>query len=211
MATTTKTSRSRKLVSGHKHGRVPRAVRQEQLLDVAEALFTRQGFEYTSIEDVARQAGVTRPIIYAHYGSKEGLYLACVKRARADYEAAMLETFASTTDPRRQLERGADLYFSMIERDPKRWLLLFGGAAVPLGGELGQQLTALRIQTVRHVAAQLRAHRSHMKDEHLEAAAHAISGIGEQLGLWWMRRPDVPKAQVISYYCDFIWNGIANP
>jgi len=94
------------MVSGRKHGRVPKAVRQEQLLDVAEALFTRDGYEYTSIEEVARQAGVTRPIIYNPYGSKEGLYLACVQRAQTACEAAMAEAFASTNDPRTQLERG---------------------------------------------------------------------------------------------------------
>lgn len=205
----TKTSRQGKFISGHKHGRVPRAVRQQQLLDVAEELFTAQGYEYTSIEEVARQAGVTRPVVYEHYGSKEGLYLACVERARARYEAAMAETFGSGMDIPTQLERTGELYFGMIEDNPARWLLLFGGAAVPAVGKLGQQLTNLRFQTVRQLTQQLRVQVPEVPEEQLEAAMHAISGISEQLGHWWLRHPDVPKAQVISLYCTFIRGGIA--
>ena len=53
--------------------RLSRAERQEQLLTVADRLFVAQGYEYTSIEDICRAAGVTRPVVYDHYGSKEGL------------------------------------------------------------------------------------------------------------------------------------------
>ena len=63
-------------LDGHLMGRVPRAVRERQLLDIAEKLFTLHGYEGTSIEDVARAAGVTRPVVYEHHGDKDGLYIA---------------------------------------------------------------------------------------------------------------------------------------
>uniref|UniRef100_UPI00037A42DC TetR/AcrR family transcriptional regulator n=1 Tax=Solimonas variicoloris TaxID=254408 RepID=UPI00037A42DC len=64
-----------KTVKGHRHGRVPRAFREEQLLDVAQALFAKQGYQGTSIEDIAAAAGVTRPMVYNYFESKDGIYL----------------------------------------------------------------------------------------------------------------------------------------
>lgn len=187
--------------------RLSRAERQEQLLTVADRLFVAQGYEYTSIEDICRAAGVTRPVVYDHYGSKEGLYLACVRRTRAGYERDLTLAFADAESPREQLERAAGVYFGMVETDPQRWLLLYGGVAVPLTGELGQQLLELRLQTHLFVVEQLRRHVPEQPEERLEAAAVALSGIFEQLGLWWLRRPHLSRAQVVTLACDLGWNG----
>ena len=65
-----------------KRRRLTGAERAEQVLDVAEELLTAKGYDRTSIEDIAQAAGVSRPIVYGHHGSKEGVYLACMARAR---------------------------------------------------------------------------------------------------------------------------------
>ena len=78
-----KTKKKPKQVAGYKHGRVPREVRDKQILDIAEAQFIEKGYEGTSIESVRLEAEVSRPVIYDYYASKDNLYLACVKRARA--------------------------------------------------------------------------------------------------------------------------------
>src|SRR5437879_5350609 len=117
------------VIGGFAHGRVPALVRAEQLLDVAERLFAEQGYGSTSIERIAREAGVTRPVVYEHFGSKDGIYLACLRRARGQLEEMLDAAVAPTSDPREQLERGADAYFGFVERDPVRWRVLFGGGA----------------------------------------------------------------------------------
>src|SRR4051812_30373164 len=95
MAAAPQTHRS---VAGHPHGRVPRAVREQQLLDVAKELFARKGYQGTSIEDIARGAGVTRPIVYDHFDSKDSLYLACVRGARNELERMFTEAAGATQD-----------------------------------------------------------------------------------------------------------------
>lgn len=187
--------------------RLSRAARQEQLLTVAEQLFLTGGYEYTSIEDICRAAGITRPVVYDHYGSKEGIYLACVRRARVRYERDLILAFEGTANPREQLERSARVYFGMIEDDPQRWLLFYSGVAVPPTGELGQQLQDLRLQTHLFVVGQLRRHAPGQPDMALEAAAAALSGMFEQLGLWWLRRPELSRAEVMRLACDLGWNG----
>ncbi|QJY46066.1 TetR/AcrR family transcriptional regulator [Pseudonocardia broussonetiae] len=191
--------------------RLPRAAREQQLLDVAEQLFIDKGYDRTSIEDVARAAGVSRPIVYQHHGSKEGLYLACVKRARDLFAVRLAAAREGVDDPREQVRISGEVFFAELERDPDRWIVLFGGAAVPMIGELGHQLTELRFRTVDHTIAHLHdavtSAGSAVDEERIHAFAHAISGVGEQLGRWWIANPHIPRDRVVQHYTDFIIGG----
>src|SRR5919109_5307908 len=62
-----------------RHGRVPRAVRERQLVELGEQLFAERGFAKASMDELARRAGVTKPVIYELFGSKEGLFRACLE------------------------------------------------------------------------------------------------------------------------------------
>jgi AcrR family transcriptional regulator len=192
-------------LDGHRKGRVPRAVREQQLPDVAEELFLSQGYEATSIEDIARAAGVSRPIVYEHHGNKGGVYLACVRRARAALERAIADAAASAGEPREQLLRGADAYFQVLERDPRRWELLFGKTGVV--GELGAELARERQRTVETIADLLAAWASESDRERLLAYANMISGAGEQLGRWWLANRQIPRATISRLHAEFSWSG----
>src|SRR5438046_10737013 len=85
-------------VDGYKHGRVPREVRRTQLLELAEELFMEKGYGGFSIDDLCRAAGVSRPIVYEHFGSKDGLYVACLRSIRAEFEHALLAAAANAPD-----------------------------------------------------------------------------------------------------------------
>ena len=94
----TSSDRVSRSVNGYKHGRVPRAVRREQLLQLAEEQFMEKGHDGFSIDDLCRAAGVSRPIIYEHFGSKDGIYIACLTRIRAEFEQALLAAAAESPD-----------------------------------------------------------------------------------------------------------------
>jgi len=192
-----------------KTGRLSKADRERQLLDTAERLFTTRGYDATSIEDIARAAGVTRPIVYEHFGSREGVLLACVERARAEYERALAEAVrsAGSTDPAVLVERGSEVFFSLLERNPRRWSLLFCSTTA-LSGELADRLTDLRFATVALIAGLVRAYAPQTGDERLDAFAHALSGAAMQLGRWWLRHPEAPRERLIAYYRDFIVRGL---
>jgi AcrR family transcriptional regulator len=66
-------------IEDFRHGRVPRAVRERQLVELGEELFAERGFAKASMDELARRAGVTKPVIYELFGSKEGLFEACLE------------------------------------------------------------------------------------------------------------------------------------
>ncbi|WP_432969042.1 TetR/AcrR family transcriptional regulator [Dactylosporangium sp. CA-233914] len=184
--------------------RMTRAAREQQLLDVAEDLFLEAGYERTSIEDIARAAGVTRPVVYEHHGSKEGVYLACVRRARAHWNREILAAASASTDPREQLALGADAYYRVVERDPARWQLLIGAGGLvagPLAGDLHRE----RLRTVNLIADLVEPHLPDADPQRVDAFANVASGGAEQLGRWWLAHPEVPRSKVVAYYVDTVW------
>jgi AcrR family transcriptional regulator len=195
---------------GHRRVRLPRNERSEQLLDVAERLFALQGYENTSMEDIARSAGVTRPVVYDHHPSKEAIFLACVRRARRELEDRLdeLQVSPDCEDALPDvIQRGGDVFFEILERDPRRWAVLFGSSSA-LTGELGRQLDQLRAGTIERIADAARRSAPDADPDRLMAYAYAISGVGEQLGRWWLTRPDVSRDQVVGYHRDFIVHGL---
>src|SRR5215208_5294006 len=66
-------------IEDFRHGRVPRVVRERQLVELGEELFAERGFAKASMDELARRAGVTKPVIYELFGSKEGLFEACLE------------------------------------------------------------------------------------------------------------------------------------
>ena len=66
-------------IEDFRHGRVPRALREGQLVELGEQLFAERGFAKASMDELARRAGVTKPVIYELFGSKEGLFEACLE------------------------------------------------------------------------------------------------------------------------------------
>jgi AcrR family transcriptional regulator len=181
-----------------------RAAREQQLLDLAEELFLSNGYERTSIEDIARAAGVTRPVVYEHYGSKEGIYLACVRRARDHFNSDVIHAVAGTDDALEQLRRGADAYYRVLERDPRRWQLLFGPGGL-VSDTLGEELARERFRTVNLLADLIEAHLPQHDQQQVDAFAHATTGSAEQLGRWWLAHPDISREQVTRYFVENVW------
>lgn len=189
--------------------RLTKHVRAQQLLDIAEELFATRGYEATSIEEIARAAGVTRPIIYEHFGSLEGVLLACVERALAAYKRALAEAVqsANPAEPNARIERGSDVFFSLIERDPKRWVLLFSNT-MALSGAFAERLAALRFATIDLIVDLVRAYAPQASEERLRACGYAIAGTAMHLGYWWLHNPEVKRERILAYYRDFIVGGI---
>ncbi len=204
MATSTKLSTRN--VNGYRHGRVPRPVREQQLLDVAEEQFATRGYDGASIEEIARLAGVTRPIVYDHFGGKEGVYLACLGRARGELEEMILAATASASTPREMLDRGIGAYFEFVERRGQRWAVLFGGAA--LTGPAAEEVARLRFATVARIAELVAAIALGAEAGTVEAFAQAISGSAEQVAKWWRANPQFTREQVVAYQCAFAWSGL---
>lgn len=176
------------------------SARRSQLLDLAEGLFTELGYERVSIEDVARAADVTRPVVYQHFDGKEALFIACVRRARDQFEADLAEAvLGASGDLSDLIEVGGRVFFQVLADDPRRWALLFATSS-SIDGELSEQLSALRSQTIASIAELCRPFAPNVPEDDLSALAHAISGVGEQLGRWWLRNPDLTLEDVVRQH-----------
>jgi AcrR family transcriptional regulator len=190
-------------VDDYEHGRVPRAVRRGQLLELTEPLFAEKRYDGFSIVGLCRAAGITPPIVYDLFGSKDGIYIACLCRFREELENALLAAAAIAPDLTTTVERSVDAWFSIMQRDPRRWALVYGGAN-GLDGPLDDRLANLRDTTIQQIATVLARHPPHASSEELALWARSVSGAGEQLGRWWLRNPNIPRRRVVAFYSDFI-------
>jgi AcrR family transcriptional regulator len=186
---------------------VPRQVREQQLLDVAEEQFAEHGYGGASIEVIARLAGVSRPIVYDHFGDKEGVYIACLRRARGELEEMILAAVASAGSPREMLERGTAAYFEFVERRGQRWAVLFGG--VELAGGAAEEIARLRFDTVNRIRDLISVIAPGADQTTVDAFAHAISGSSEQVAKWWRANPKLTRTRIVELQVAFAWNGLS--
>lgn len=111
------------------HTRLPAGERREQIIDVAIPVFARRGFHGASMNDVAEAAGVTKPVLYQHFASKQDLYLALIDDVGQRMIAAISKGTAGATDGKSQTELGFQAYFRWVADDRDAFLLLFSTQA----------------------------------------------------------------------------------
>lgn len=195
-------------IDGHRHGRVPRSLREQQLLDVAERIFASEGYQGASIDGIAADAGVTRPMVYNYFQSKEGIYLACLRRARGRLDAELAQAAASASGLMALVANCADAYLTFVERNQGSWEVLFGGGAA-IAGPATAEARELRFKTIRLLAALLKQGGAGASDQALEAFANMLSGAGEQMAKWWRSEcPTVERSQILDYYMTLVGPGI---
>jgi AcrR family transcriptional regulator len=137
--------------------RLPRDERARQLLDVAEAVFATRGVQAASMDEIAEAAGVTKPILYDHFGSKDRLIAAVVERAGTTLGEAVLGALGIATTPEESIALGLRAYFTFIEerRTGLHSLLTEG---VSPGSEAAAALEAVRDQQAQMIAGLLLEH-----------------------------------------------------
>lgn len=194
-------------VAGYRHGRVPRAVREQQLQAVALALFAERGYQGTSIEDIRLAAGISRPVFYDHFGSKDDVYLACLRQAREQLDASIDAAVDEHDEPGRQLWLGINAYLQFVGHNTAAWEVLFGGGAA-IVGPAAEEARRLRFATVNRMAALMQRVVPEFEPRMVEALAHALSGAGEQLAKWWRATPGLELDEVARFHMAFAWFGL---
>ncbi len=105
--------------------RLPAAARRRQILDVALEVFADKGFYGTSMNEVAEAAGVTKPVLYQHFRSKEAMYRELVEEMGAQLERAIVAGVADAPGPRQQVEYGFRAYFGWAASQGSAFSVLF--------------------------------------------------------------------------------------
>lgn len=190
---------------------MPRAVRSGQLLELADRLFAERGFHGASMDELARRAGVSKPVIYDHFGSKEQLFALCVRRtgeALAEHvEAAVREQ----SEPRARLWAGSVAYFRFLQGELQAWAVLFAeqdAADARFAAEAARirhRQSDLMLNLMAETTATTPGHEGR---ERLEAMTLAVAGAYESLSLWWHEHPEVPPEQLADWLLDLLWPGL---
>jgi AcrR family transcriptional regulator len=190
-------------IEDFQHGRVPRAVRERQLVELAEQLFAERGFARTSMEELARRAGVTKPVIYELFESKDGLFRACVDRAIERMAASIVEAFRSETEPEARLRAGG-LAFLRFARDNRvAWDLM------AMQGRFADQAQAVRrdqAQLIRTLMAEIAPEGTDPQE--LEAVAYAVNSAYEGAAHWMWEHPEAPVEQVADWIVALLLPGL---
>ncbi len=198
-------------VAAHSPRRLPRAERSQQILDVAHARFAAEGFAAVTMDGVAAEVGVTKPLLYAYWGNKERLYLACLERDADLLMATVGEAVTAAATPADALDRGLRSFFSFVSDESGAFRVLFD-ETLPASGEVALKVTEHRERIVALVATTLieqlpEGSRRKARVE-VEALSHALLGAAEALARWWLRSGEIPAADAAELLIETVTPGL---
>ena len=191
-------------------GRLPAAERRAQLLDIGRKVFARRGFEAASIEEIAELAKVSRPIVYAHFGDKSGLFAVVVDREMEHVTERVTEAMAREGDARTRLQRVLLAFLSYVEERPDGFAVLSRETPARAGME---GITGLLGDLANRVAAVMRPFLKESGYDERAAAiyANALIGMATFTGLWWQQHGRRPALQVVARHLSALaWAGIGH-
>ncbi|HEY3603238.1 MAG TPA: TetR/AcrR family transcriptional regulator [Sporichthyaceae bacterium] len=194
---------------GSPRRRMPRAQREALMLDVAEEMFGERGYQAASMDEIAARVGVSKPMLYHYYGSKEGLFLACLRRARDGMRAAILTGAMSAQSRGDRLYTALVAWFRFVDEHRTLWNIIdesvreFSGAA--------EEVESIRDEHTVLIAGLIAAHASsdHLADPaEIEVIAAAISGVGERVANWRLHNPGLTPERTARHLMQVLWLGL---
>ena len=191
---------------------MPRERREQQILDVAGAIFARAGYHSASMDEIADAAGVSKPMLYAYFSSKEGLYLAYIRRAGGQLLQRLVSARAPHDSASALLRARITEFLSFVEEHGDGWKVLFGevGSTRPFA----ENVAAVREQIADAIRRMIEAGAGSWPGyppPASDAIAHALVGAGESLANWWLDHPDVPRDEVTGWYYAVVQAVLAGP
>ncbi|QKG25511.1 TetR/AcrR family transcriptional regulator [Actinomadura verrucosospora] len=188
--------------------RMSRAERERQMLDVAEKVFGERGYQGTSMDEIAERCGVSKPMLYEYFGSKDGLLVACVSRSKAELLDVTQKAMAGATDPQDILWRGMVAYFGFMDAHSKSFAMLLREPAAE-SREAVEAVEATRRQQSELIAGVLAAFAPNAGAPAIGAFTEIIIGGCERLAQWRTWHPEVSVEDAARHMTDFCWQGLS--
>jgi len=193
--------------------RLPRAIREQQMLDAAVRVFSQRGFHAASMDDIADAAGISKPMVYAYLGPKEETFVACLHREGTRLMEAIAGVVELDLPVDEQMWRGLRAFFTFVGAHRDGWTVLYRQARVqePFAAEVA----AMRLRMVEVVAGVLgrvieaAGARPPAADD-LTAMAYALVGAGESLAEWVIDHPDENPERTATRLMNFVWLSAAD-
>jgi len=217
-------------IEDFRHGRVPRVVRERQLVELGEELFAERGYAKASMDELARRAGVTKPVIYELFGSKEGLFRACLEglalrladaiadAARGadaagggpDPEAGQsagardpeARQSAGAPDPEARLRAGGLAFLRFAQENRVAYELLYEGRFSDAAVNVRRRQAALILELMREMAP------DDVDPRELEVAAHAVNSAYEGVAHWMWEHPESDVEELADWTVELLLPGL---
>ncbi|WP_433269310.1 TetR/AcrR family transcriptional regulator [Actinosynnema sp. CS-041913] len=188
--------------------RMPKAQRKAQMLDIAEQVFAELGYLAASMDEIAERVGVSKPMLYEYFGSKEGLLIGCIRRARTELLERTQQAITGAAGPEDILRKGLLAFFEFIAEHNQSWSLLRQEAAVTVPSAV-EEIEGIRRQQTDLIAAVIASFDTDVDPIEAEAFAEIVVGSTERLAMWCERRPEVGPALATGYVMEVVWRGVA--
>src|SRR5580658_906693 len=155
-------------------------VRREQLLSVAKSLFAERGFQATTMDDIAKEAGFTKPILYQYFDSKTELYREIVNQTGRKLLDSLRSAVAEVESPRSKIEVAFRVYFEMVVSETDAFRILF------IHSHEGETRVDLRTGELELVSVLEPLIAVRIKPDHRRQLAAGVVGIAEGAATAWL-------------------------
>ncbi len=188
--------------------------RRRELLEAADRVVLREG-PGASMNAIAAEAGITKPILYRHFGDKEGLYSALAVRHTDALVSALRSALDAPAERRRRVEATLDTYLAAIEARPQVYRFLMhpseGGTSGEPGFEAGQQSAPLlrRLGEELGKVIEERLELGPGGEERARVWGHGVVGMAYAAGDWWLRERPCSREQLVSQLSDLLWGSLS--
>ncbi|MFD5319298.1 TetR family transcriptional regulator [Streptomyces sp. NPDC127098] len=180
--------------------------RREQLLDIGRTLFAERGFEGTSVEEIAAKAGVSKPVVYEHFGGKEGLYAVVVDREMSRL-LSMVTGALTAGHPRELLEQAAFALLDYIDQYTDGFHILVRDSPVAQSTGTFASLIgdiATQVEDILGVEFKGRGFDAKLAPMY----SQALVGMVALTGQWWLNVRKPKKAEVAAHLVNLAWHGL---
>jgi AcrR family transcriptional regulator len=181
--------------------------RREQLLDVGRRLFAERGFDATSVEEIASTAGVSKPVVYEHFGGKEGLYAVVVDREVQNLLDAITGSL-SGNHPREVLERVGFALLDYVEQNADGFRILVRDSPVATSTGTFSSLISDVATQVEHLLVDQFRQRG-FEPSYAPMYAQMLVGMVALVGQWWLDVREPSKDEVVANLVNLAWNGLS--
>lgn len=183
--------------------------RRTQLLEAADRVVQRDG-SAASMNVIAAEAGITKPILYRHFGDKGGLYRALAERHIDDLLGRLRAALLTRGGLRARTRATVDAYLASVEERPQVYRFLLERAAVEEPDVRGQVVGFVRrFGEELAVGIGNEPELGGVSSQRALVWAHAIAGMVQAAGDWWLDQPDVPREQVVDELVTLLVDGFA--
>jgi AcrR family transcriptional regulator len=182
--------------------------RREQLLDIGRTLFAAKGFDGTSVEEIADKANVSKPVVYEHFGGKEGLYAVVVDREVSRLLDRVTASLVGN-HPRELLEQAAGALLEYVERDTDGFRILVRDSPVASStGTFASMLSDVATQVEHVLAGEFKTRGYDPKLAGLYS--QALVGMVALTGQWWLDARKPKRDEVAAHLVNLAWNGLSH-